>query len=198
MSLTYYLRDLGSELVDAWSRAFAGVEAVHPGQGDIFAVKADALISPANSFGFMDGGIDRIYSQRLGWHVQERLQALLRRDYDSELPIGMAVMVETDSPDYPYLISAPTMRAPVDVSDTLNAYLAFRAALRLISRINHERPGTISSVLCPGLATGTGGLPAAVCAHQMYAAYEVVQGQRTPPANVNEALLEHYDLLRPL
>lgn len=31
MSLTYYLRDLGSELVDTWSRAFAGVEAVHYG-----------------------------------------------------------------------------------------------------------------------------------------------------------------------
>lgn len=29
-----------------------------------------------------------------------------------------------------YLISAPTMRVPEDVSDTVNAYLAFRAVLR--------------------------------------------------------------------
>ena len=29
-----------------------------------------------------------------------------------------------------YLISAPTMRVPMDVSKTVNAYLAFRACLR--------------------------------------------------------------------
>ncbi len=29
-----------------------------------------------------------------------------------------------------YLISAPTMRVPEDVSDTTNSYLAFRAVLR--------------------------------------------------------------------
>lgn len=197
MSITYYLRDLDEQLVDAWKRSFTGIPEVQPGQGDIFAVKADVLISPANCFGFMDGGIDRIYSQRLGWHLQERVQALLRRDYEGELPIGMAVIVETDHPDYPYLISAPTMRVPVDVSTTLNAYLAFRAALRLITRVNQERPGTIASVLCPGLATGTGGLPATICARQMHAAYrQVVQGQFAPPASINEALIEHYTLLR--
>ena len=29
-----------------------------------------------------------------------------------------------------YLVSAPTMRVPLDVSDTVNAYLAFRCILR--------------------------------------------------------------------
>ena len=29
-----------------------------------------------------------------------------------------------------YLVSAPTMRIPLDVSDTVNAYLAFRGVLR--------------------------------------------------------------------
>ena len=31
--------------------------------GDIRQAKADAAVSPANSFGFMDGGIDGLYSQ---------------------------------------------------------------------------------------------------------------------------------------
>ena len=29
-----------------------------------------------------------------------------------------------------YLVSAPTMRIPLDISDTVNAYLAFRGTLR--------------------------------------------------------------------
>ena len=30
---------------------------------------ADAIVSPANSFGFMDGGIDMVYSKRFGWQM---------------------------------------------------------------------------------------------------------------------------------
>ena len=39
--------------------------------GDIFkgAPAADAIVSPANSFGFMDGGIDYAYSDHFGWHM---------------------------------------------------------------------------------------------------------------------------------
>ncbi len=32
-------------------------------------VKCDAVVSPANSFGFMDGGIDLIYSHRFGTNL---------------------------------------------------------------------------------------------------------------------------------
>ena len=40
-------------------------------QGDIFngAPVADAIVSPANSFGFMDGGIDYCYSEHFGWQM---------------------------------------------------------------------------------------------------------------------------------
>ena len=36
-----------------------------------------------------------------------------------------------------YLISAPTMRVPYDVSDTVNSYLAFRAILRAGMDLNY-------------------------------------------------------------
>ncbi len=193
----FHLRDRGGDLFNAWQHFFADIPEVQPSIGDIFEFPADAVISPANSFGFMNGGIDLDYSEYLGWHVQDRLRALLHENYDGELPIGWAVLIETDHPDISYMISAPTMRAPTNVSDTLNAYLAFRAALRVIKSKNEEHPGAIQSVLCPGLATGTGEMPVAICAKQMYAAYvEVMHNQRNHPASVNEAILEHYRLLR--
>lgn len=196
-SVQYFLRDRSPDVVAAWQRYFADIPHVHPDRGDIFDVSADAVISPANSFGFMDGGIDLVYSRRFGWQVQERLQKLLAEKHEGELPVGMAVLIETDDPDLPYCISAPTMRAPCDVSDTLNAYLAFRASLRLIRDVNQEKPGTIGRVLCPGLATATGRMDPEICAKQMHAAYlQVEGGQPWHATDINEIINEHYRLLR--
>lgn len=116
--IIYHLRDIHAPLVAAWTKYFADIPQVRPSVGDIFGVQADAIISPANSFGFMDGGIDLVYSLRFGWQLQKRLQALLRSEYDGELPVGMAVLLGTDDPGLPYLISAPTMRVPTNVSNT--------------------------------------------------------------------------------
>lgn len=193
----YHLRDINAPLVAAWSKYFAEVPQVRPSTGDIFGVQADAIISPANCFGFMDGGIDRVYSLRFGWQLQERLQRLLREEHEGELPIGMAVLLGTGDPELPYLISAPTMRAPANVSNTLNAYLAFRAALRIIQKHNALFPGAIKSVICPGLGTATGEMPVEICAKQMHAAYvQVVEGQTWNSSSINEIINEHYRLLR--
>lgn len=71
--LEIHLRDLGRYLVIAWHDAFAAVPGVSISQGDIFStqsgrlrdhppidVVADAVVSRANSFGFMDRGIDAV------------------------------------------------------------------------------------------------------------------------------------------
>ncbi len=193
----YHLRDINTRLVAAWTTAFADVPNVHPARGDIFGVQADAIISPANSFGFMDGGIDLLYTRRFGWQLQERLQAKLRQEYDGELPIGMAVILKTGDPDLPYLVSAPTMRVPADVSDTPNAYLAFRAALRVIRDFNQQHEGAIKTVLCPGLATATGQMLPAVCARQMHSAYmQIESGQPWQAQSIDHILSEHHRMLR--
>jgi O-acetyl-ADP-ribose deacetylase (regulator of RNase III) len=193
----FHLRDLDASLVEAWTKYFGGCPAIRPSAGDVFGIEADAIVSPANSFGFMDGGIDLLYSRRFGWQLQERLQDCLRRDYDGELPVGMAVLLGTGDPQIPYLISAPTMRAPASVRDTLNAYLAFRAALRTIQKHNAQFPGTIRSVICPGLGTATGEMPAELCAKQMHAAYaQVVEGRPRDSSSINSIINEHYRLLR--
>src|SRR5579871_2620928 len=126
-SLMYHLRDLEPTLVLEWEHHFRDLDSVSVSCGDIWGVQADAIVSPANSFGFMDGGIDMVYTQRFGWGLQRRLQALLRAQYGGELLVGQAVVIETGDADYPWLISAPTMRVPMDINGTVNAYLAFRA-----------------------------------------------------------------------
>lgn len=179
------LRDENPAIVDAWTSEFEGVSGVEISQGEIFGVTADAIVSPANSFGFMDGGIDYVYIEHFGSSLESRLQALLLAEYDGELPVGQAVIVATGAASIPWLISAPTMRVPMDVSRTANAYLAFRAALIAVRRHNASSPQQIQSILCPGLGTAVGRMAPRTCARQMHAA---LAGFRAGPVSIPSSL----------
>ncbi|WP_185816839.1 macro domain-containing protein [Hymenobacter metallilatus] len=54
----FYFTDTNPEITDAWHHVFADVPQVTFRCGSIFDVPADALVSPANSFGYMNGAID--------------------------------------------------------------------------------------------------------------------------------------------
>ena len=177
--LKIFLRDIDANVVNAWRDTFAGCEDVDVSHGDIFGLAAAAIVSPANSFGYMDGGIDGVYSNHFGWDLSARLRERLRRDWDGELPVGCAVIVETNDARIPYLVSAPTMRVPMNVSGTANAYLAFRAALIAVRNHNRATPEIpIASLLCPGLATFYGCMDPRRSARQMFHAYRIaVRGE---------------------
>jgi hypothetical protein len=55
----------------------------------------DAVVSPANSFGFMDGGVDWAYLQFFGMELQTRVQMVIRLQKFQELLVGSAVVVPT-------------------------------------------------------------------------------------------------------
>jgi O-acetyl-ADP-ribose deacetylase (regulator of RNase III) len=180
--LSYRQQDLG----DAWMEFFGGVPEVTVTDRDIFDVGADALVSPANSFGFMDGGLDYQISERLGWHIQERVQAAIRARPLRELLVGEAIVVPTDDARTPWLIAAPTMRVPMRVPESVNAYLAMKAIL-LTARA-HADAIPIGSVAVPGLGTGIGKLSPKIAAMQMWEAYdEVVHGHFVYPPSFGDA-----------
>jgi O-acetyl-ADP-ribose deacetylase (regulator of RNase III) len=182
--IVFELRDIDANVVRAWEKYFVGVANMRISHGDIFEVSADAIVSPANSFGYMDGGIDLVYLHHFGWELQTRLQGHLRDEHDGELPVGQATIVETHDAGIPYLVCAPTMRIPMNVSNTVNAYLAFRAAIRAVKLHNRENPqAAIRTVLCPGLCTAIGRMPPDLAARQMAAAFETcVLNQSIGPA----------------
>jgi O-acetyl-ADP-ribose deacetylase (regulator of RNase III) len=179
-------------MTDAWRSAFDNCSDVEVSCGDILGLDADVIVSPANSFGFMDGGIDLAYSRHFGWNLQKNLQKIIRDKYYGELPVGNAVIVETGNPAIRYLISAPTMRIPQDVSETVNAYLAFRAVLIVVKEFNEESSSKIKSILCPGLGTLTGRIAPETCATQMKKAYDLIlKGTLSFPNSLSEA----YDMV---
>lgn len=168
-----YLIDLEPSLIKEWDSSFSDIDIFETVLGDYFDIEADCMVSPANSFGFMDGGLDRAIIYELGPQVQDNVQAEIVRNFHGELPVGCAVLVETRKSKWPHLVAAPTMRVPEDVSGTVNAFLAFRAILLEISRYNlANTPSPIKTLVCPGLATGIGKLPSKNCAVQMRMAYD--------------------------
>jgi O-acetyl-ADP-ribose deacetylase (regulator of RNase III) len=168
-----FLVDDKAKLVGLWREAFAPFPEVVPECADFFAREADALVSPANSFGVMDGGLDLAIRNRLGRAVETAVRERIRAEHHGELPVGSAEIVATEHPVWPYLVCAPTMRVPENISGTLNAYLAFRAALLAVRRHNQRSPEqAIASLVCPGLGTGVGRLDPGRCAVQMRTAYE--------------------------
>lgn len=194
--MKFLLRDRSIAMVEAWRAEFAQAPDVEVSHGDIFDLSADALVSPANSFGFMDGGIDLVYSQHFGWGLQERLRERLRADHDGELPVGQAVIVETLDREIPFLVSAPTMRVPMDVSQTVNAYLAFRAVIRAVRGHNEGGEGPIESILCPGLGTAVGRMSPQVCARQMHYAYGTSHLRQVwNPIGLGQAVDIHYRMV---
>ena len=195
--MQFHLIAFTIELYDAWKVAFAESPEVMISKGDILSFTADAIESPANSFGYMDGGLDLKYSQFFGWDLEKRLRRLLIEKYFGELPVGQAAIVKTAHQDIPYLISAPTMRVPMNVANTLNAYLAFKAVIQAVQGFNQSESEQITSLLCPGLATGEGGMPPERCAMQMYKAYSLCMlNQIETMGGLAGAVRNHLDLIK--
>jgi O-acetyl-ADP-ribose deacetylase (regulator of RNase III) len=196
---------LDEPLALAWEEQCGEFEFVRIQRGSIFDVACDAVVSPANSFGFMDGGIDMAYSLHFGWHVQNRLQENIRNHHYGELLVGAAEIVETDHVEIPYLIAAPTMRVPMTLSDSVNPFLAARAVLLLARHgIFHSGPqkgaqvaDAVQTIAFPGLGTGVGQVSPLECAVQMRAAIEMIElGRYKFPGTWLEAQNRHQLMYR--
>lgn len=164
--LRLHLVDIDRAVADALAQAFALHTDVDVQCCDILSVAHDTIVSPANSHGFMDGGVDAVYRRFFGNQLEATVRRRIARRPGGLLPIGAAEIVDTGHPQIQRLVVAPTMEMPEQVSAD-NAYRALRAALRTIRA--SDLP--IADVYCPGLCTLVGGVAAHEAAEQMAQAY---------------------------
>lgn len=132
----------------------------------------DCLVSPANSFGMMDAGMDAAITQFFGLALERRVKEQILEDYLGEQPVGTSLIIETKHPKHPFLAHTPTMRVPMSIKDTDVPYVAMWAMLLAIRHHNKTSQQQISSVVCPGLGTGIGQVSPAEAARQMAIAYD--------------------------
>ncbi len=156
------------ELQTAWddaARASCGLfprkHSLETTTGDITALTADAVVSPANSAGCMRGGVDLAYTRFFGEQLEKNLQSRIRALPGNTLPVGRALVVPTGNGRIPHLISAPTMARPMRLDGPDPVRLACRAAAA--AALRHD----FAVVAFPGMGTGTGGLSLPVAAKAM-------------------------------
>lgn len=153
-------------VAEALARAFAGFPDVATTCTDILSVAENAVVSPANSYGFMDGGIDQAYTDFFGPAVESAVQDAIARRPEGYLPVGASLTVATGHARIPYLVVAPTMMTP-EMTESSASYRAMRAVLREVARL----PEVARTLYCPGLATGVGAVPPHEAAEAMAEAY---------------------------
>jgi O-acetyl-ADP-ribose deacetylase (regulator of RNase III) len=158
--------------------------------GSITDVEVSAVVSPANSFGFMDGGVDLVYSRFFGWEVQARLQDRISHRPIGELLVGEALVVETAHPKIPFLISAPTTRVSKRVDDPVDIMLACRAAILI------ARKEDLASVAFPGMGTGAAQVPPALAARNMLAGIHKGLAGRPPFPSAWQSIAQEQIQLR--
>jgi O-acetyl-ADP-ribose deacetylase (regulator of RNase III) len=183
MELELILVDPHHGVCDAWRAAFAGlprVEIIHGVFEDI--ADYDCMVSPANAFGLMDGGVDQAITDYFGDQLQRRVQAHIIEHYRGEQPLGTSQIIATDHPRHPWLAHTPTMRVPMAIVQTQNVYNAMWAMLLAVAAHNRTPAAPIRRIVCPGLGTGVGQMRFDEAARQMACAYRLFL---EPPASLD-------------
>ena len=163
--MTLYLVDTNQALVDAWLAKFSEFPGVNVSCGDLLSCAVGTVVSPANSSGYMDGGIDAAYVRFFGSSIESTIRAAISARPDGVLPIGASLVIETGHPKIRSMIVAPSMVTPEAVPKT-HCYRAFRAVLRVMND-----PLVADTVYCPGIGTGVGGVDPVEAASEMAEAY---------------------------
>ncbi|MCX2732456.1 macro domain-containing protein [Saccharopolyspora sp. NFXS83] len=170
---------LDEPLTAAWRDVATDRDNLDVHQGSVLDLRVDAVVSPANSYGWMRGGVDALYSRAFP-NVEESVRSAVLAYHGGELPVGEALLVPTGAPSPAWLVSSPTMRTPGEVlpSDTVHPYLAARAVLRLWTHGVLENGmrvrDVVRTIALPGLGTGVGGVNPRLCAHQVAAAWDEI------------------------
>lgn len=166
------------EIAQIFAAVFTDEDRVAIKFGNILDCTADALVSPANSFGDMGGGLDKAIDDYFDNKAQKAVQQRIRIEFFGELPVGTATILEMHNRKFPYLIVAPTMRIPGNVAQTINAYLAMRAVLVATIKHNEKNENRIKTIILSSFCTGVGGMPYQAAAEQMLTALRIILDER--------------------
>ncbi|MCS7308215.1 MAG: ADP-ribose-binding protein [Aquificaceae bacterium] len=119
------------------------IEVVH---GSILEVMTDAIVNPANSLGFMGGGVAGVIKRAGGEQIEREAVS------KAPIPVGSAVLTTAGSLKFKGVIHAPTMEKPAMMTTEEKVIKAVRASLKLACDVGFE------SIAMPGMGTGVGGL----------------------------------------
>jgi len=145
-------------------------------KGDITKVQADAIVNPANSFGWMGGGSAGAIKRAGGEEIEKEVVA------KAPLEIGMAVSTTAGKLPHKAVIHSPTMVSPTEKAQSYNVGMAVRGALHLADDYKFK------SIAMPGMGTGVGNFPKKDAAKVM-----IEEIKKFEPINLEKVILIDLD-----
>lgn len=115
-------------------------------KGDITELEADAVVNPANSFGYMGGGVALAIKRKGGEEIEKEAVS------KAPIPVGKAVGTTAGRLKAKRVIHAPTMEKPAGETSQKKIGEATLAALLWADE------NGVKSVAFPGMGTGVGGV----------------------------------------
>ena len=169
--MNIYLISIDKEMVDAWEKYFGNasdVRILHENFGYFMqSNKVDCVVSPANSFGLMDGGYDAAITRWFGYELQKNVQRYIAENFFGEQPVGSSFIIDTTRQGV-RLIHTPTMRIPERIYDPSVIYHCMRTCMMTAIHNN------VKSILIPAFGAATGRVDVDTVAKMMYMAYEQI------------------------
>ncbi len=179
-----YLLALRDEVAENFHSAFDDVEGVEIIRDDFEHFmnahpEVDGIVSPANSYGLMTGGLDKAIRDYFGMALQDAVQENILKEWFGEQTVGSCMAVEI--PDFPgrKLFHTPTMRTPSVIIDYQTVYLCMRSALAAAVKAG------AAYLMVPAFGGSTGRVPAEIVARNMRAAYDQILEQLERPHKEN-------------
>ncbi|MCR5323638.1 MAG: macro domain-containing protein [Lachnospiraceae bacterium] len=188
------LIDLDKEMIKAWEEKFSqytDVQIVNVEFGEYMKGhldEIDAVVSAANSFVLMDGGLDAAYIRTFGKELQNAVQEKLMTEYFGEQPVGSSMIVAIPGYAGKWLIHTPTMRVPQPILDPRIVYSCTRSSLVMALK------NDIGTILLPAFGHLTGRIKSSVVASLMEKAYRDVLNRMTDISfnNWQSVQLDHF------
>ena len=116
-------------------------------KGDLTKISCDAIVNPANSYGYMGGGVAGAIKKVGGQNIEN--EAIGK----APIEVGSAIITSSGNLACSHVIHAPTMEEPAMKIDVKNVTLATKAALEL--GVEHK----FKTIAIPGMGTGVGRVP---------------------------------------
>jgi len=123
--------------------------------GDITKISCDAIVNPANSYGYMGGGVAGAIKRVGGNEIEKEAIA------QAPIFIGSAVATTAGTLPCQFVIHAPTMKKPAMKIPVENVAKATQAAFKLGKEMQ------IKNIAIPGMGTGVGGVSPSDAARAM-------------------------------
>ena len=113
-------------------------------EGDLTALKVDAIVNPANSLGVMGGGVAGAIRKNGGEVIEK--EAMQK----APIPVGQAIPTSPGTLPCRFVIHAPTMERPTERTTLERVKRATLAALWCAEEIG------LQQIAFPGMGTGVG------------------------------------------